>query len=104
MGGMEKSTVYLSSEQKAALAGVAEATGRSEAGLIRDGIDVVTSRHRTGEALTPVDLPVRPDFERPRWITRDALVAVLARAQADARLRQDLRELAPDTTDDEAIS
>ena len=50
MGGMEKTTVYLTSEQKAALAQAAAAEGRSEARLIRAGIDVVTARHRAGEA------------------------------------------------------
>ena len=47
MGGMEKTTVYLTTEQKAALARAAEAEGRSEARLIRAGIDAVTSRHRS---------------------------------------------------------
>ena len=50
MGGMEKSTVYLTSEQKAALARAAASEGRSEARLIRAGVDLVIARHRTGEA------------------------------------------------------
>ena len=39
MGGMEKTTVYLTRQQKAALASAAEAEGRSEARLIREGVD-----------------------------------------------------------------
>ena len=55
---MEKTTVYLTSEQKAALASAARAEGRSEARLIRDGIEGVVARHRAGEAAAP-------PFERP---------------------------------------
>jgi hypothetical protein len=54
MGGMEKTTVYLTTGQKRALARAAKATGRSEADLIRDGIDTVTSRHRTAEPTLPL--------------------------------------------------
>src|SRR3989304_2208271 len=41
MGGMEKTTVYLTAQQKTALARAAEAEGRSEARLIRAGVDGV---------------------------------------------------------------
>lgn len=43
MGGMTvvKTSVYLDAERKADLARVAELTGRSQADLIRDGIDQV---------------------------------------------------------------
>jgi hypothetical protein len=39
---MEKTTVYLTTQQKRALERTARATGRSEADLIRDGIERVT--------------------------------------------------------------
>lgn len=37
---------------------------------------------------------------KPRWVPRGAFLADLRRVQADAGLRADLDELAPDTTDD----
>ena len=37
---------------------------------------------------------------KPRWVPRGAFLADLRRVQADASLRTDLEELAPDTTDD----
>jgi prevent-host-death family protein len=37
---------------------------------------------------------------KPRWVPKRAFVADLRRVQADAGLRADLEELAPDTTDD----
>ena len=37
---------------------------------------------------------------KPRWVPKDAFLADLRRVQADAGLRADLDELAPDTTDD----
>jgi Ribbon-helix-helix domain len=39
---MEKTTVYLSEEQAAALRRASRATGRSQSELIRDGVDHVT--------------------------------------------------------------
>jgi hypothetical protein len=115
MGGMEKSTVYLTSEQKAALARAAESEGRSEARLIRAGVDLVIARHRAGESPAVLagdvrGLPPRastqvpsPSLERPRWIDREAFVALVLRHQADAGLRAELHDLAPGTTDDEPI-
>lgn len=115
MGGMEKSTVYLTSEQKAALARAAESEGRSEARLIRAGVDLVIARHRTGESPAVLagdvrGLPPRaspqvppPSLERPRWIDRKAFVRLVLRHQADAGLRAELHDLAPGTTDDEPI-
>jgi hypothetical protein len=108
---MEKSTVYLTSEQKAALARAAESEGRSEARLIRAGVDLVIARHRTGEVSPLLTEDVRgvppqgpsPSLERPRWIDRDAFVALVLRHQADAGLRAELQDLAPGTTDDEPI-
>ena len=109
MGGMEKTTVYLTSEQKAALATAAAAEGHSEARLIRDGIDAVTARHRIGEAPAALAEDVRgrprdqPSLERPRWIAREDFVRLVLSQQADAELQAELRDLAPGTTDDASI-
>ena len=107
MGGMDKTTVYLSAEQKAALARAAQAEGRSEATLIRAGIDVVTARHRVGETAARYsateDRTQSGDDaapSRPRWVSREVFLRDIVRIQADPGLRAELRELAPDTTDD----
>ena len=107
VGGMEKTTVYLTTEQKAALADAARAEGRSEARLIRDGIDELLVRHRSGEVTVPlagdaspssVTIDARPT--RPRWITREEFVRRFLDGQADPALRRELRELAPEMTDE----
>jgi hypothetical protein len=54
MGGMEKTTVYLTQAQKRALAQAARVSGRSEADLIREGIDTVTVRHSVAEPTLPL--------------------------------------------------
>jgi hypothetical protein len=103
MGGMDKTTVYLSPEQKAALARTAQAEGRSEATLIRAGIDVVTARHRIGESAVPyaeADPAVHTAPARPRWVAREVFVREVLAVQADAGLAGELRAMAPDTTDD----
>ena len=107
MGGMEKSTVYLNLEQKAALARAAQAEGRSEATLIRAGIDIVTARHRVGETAVPYEAaeplgqePRGDQPRRPRWVAREVFVREIVGQQADAGLRAELRELAPGTTDE----
>jgi len=106
---MEKTTVYLSAEQKAALATTARVEGRSEATLIRAGIDIVTARHRTGEVPAPYASTEDDQTEevsvprRPRWISREVFIREFLNHQADAGLRVDLRELAGGTTDDEPI-
>ena len=51
---MEKTTVYLTSAQKRALGRAAAIEGRSEAELIREGIDAVTSKHRLAEPTLPL--------------------------------------------------
>ena len=51
---MEKTTVYLTTEQKRALARAARVEGRSEAELIREGIETVTARHRVAEPTLPL--------------------------------------------------
>ncbi len=52
--GMERTTVYLTGRQKRALERVAKAEGRSEADLIREGVDVVTSRLQVAEPALPL--------------------------------------------------
>jgi Ribbon-helix-helix protein, copG family len=51
---MEKTTVYLTDELKAALRRTSRATGRSEAELIREGIGMVTGNHRIAEPRLPL--------------------------------------------------
>ena len=59
---MEKTTVYLTSEQKLALERAAMVEGRSEADLIREGIEAVTSRHRLAEPTIPLFRSGIPDL------------------------------------------
>jgi hypothetical protein len=51
---MEKTTVYLTDGQKRALEAVARQTGRSEAELIREGVDLVTTARRVAEPTLPL--------------------------------------------------
>lgn len=51
---MEKTTVYLTSTQKRALEKAARVAGRSEADLIREGVDAVTARHQIAEPVLPL--------------------------------------------------
>lgn len=51
---MERTTVYLTEAQKRALERAARATGRSEAELIREGVEVVTARVRAAEPSLPL--------------------------------------------------
>ncbi len=106
---MEKTTVYLTTAQKEALARTAAAEGRSEALLIRAGVDVVTAAHRAAESaphLAPsasaagAGSTLTGTPTRPRWIARDEFVRVILGRQADPGLRGELRELAPETTDE----
>jgi len=100
---MEKTTIYLTTEQKAALAAAAREQGRSEARLIREGIEGVLSVRRVGEtatSLSAADVARDDGPARPRWMSRDAFVRLVVPAQADAALRAELRELAPDLTDE----
>ena len=59
---MEKTTVYLTTEQKLALERAARVEGRSEADLIREGIAVVTNRHRIAEPTIPLFESGLPDL------------------------------------------
>jgi hypothetical protein len=112
MGGMEKTTVYLTTDQKAALARAADAQGRSEARLIREGIEAITSGHRTGEAAavfgergpSEAEGAATGGARRARWISREEFVRGILCYQADADLRSELAEMSPDTTDDEKPS
>ena len=103
---MQKTTVYLTREQKAALARAAHADGRSEARLIRDGIDAVLARRGIGEAAAPYGDEVAVSRgaddqapREPRWVGRDEFLRRFVACQADAALRRELKELAPDMTD-----
>jgi hypothetical protein len=62
MGGMEKTTVYLTTAQKRALGRTARLEGRSEADLIREGIEAVTARHRVAEPTLPMFDSGQPDL------------------------------------------
>ena len=57
---MEKTTVYLTTAQKRALERAARASGRSEADLIREGIESVTSR--VAEPTIPLFESGQPDL------------------------------------------
>lgn len=62
MYGMERTTVYLTTDQKRALERAARAKGRSEAELIREGVDVVTAAHRVQEPAVPLFRSGKPDL------------------------------------------
>lgn len=59
---MEKTTVYLTESQKRALERAARASGRSEADLIREGVDLVTARSRSAELVLPLFSSDQPDL------------------------------------------
>ncbi len=59
---MERTTVYLTERQKRALERSAKAEGRSEAELIREGIDLVTSRLKVSEPRLPLFESGQPDL------------------------------------------
>ena len=62
MGGMEKTTVYLTAAQKHALVRAAEISGRSEAELIREGVEEVSARHQVAEPTIPLFDSGQPDL------------------------------------------
>jgi hypothetical protein len=62
MGGMEKTTVYLTDHLKRALRRAARATGRSEAELIREGIGLVAGTHRVAEPRLPLFESGQPEL------------------------------------------
>jgi hypothetical protein len=59
---MEKTTVYLTQAQKRALERAATASGRSEAELIREGVELVAARHGTAEPRLPLFKSQLPDL------------------------------------------
>ena len=62
MYGMEKTTVYLTEAQKRALEHAARTAGRSEADLIREGVDLITARHSTAELKLPLFSSDQPNL------------------------------------------
>ena len=72
---------------------------------LRNDTAGVLRRVEAGEDITitvhgqPVARLVKPD-SRPRWLTREQLTALIQNHAADPGLRDQLRELAGDTTDD----
>ena len=62
MGGMEKTTVYLTSDQKAALARAAQEEGRSEADLIREGIRLAVAQREPPTPTIGILVSDDPDF------------------------------------------
>jgi Ribbon-helix-helix domain len=59
---MVKTTVYLTQAQKQALQRLARETGRSQANLIREGVDLVTGLHRTSDLVLPLFSSGRSDL------------------------------------------
>ncbi|MEA2252450.1 MAG: hypothetical protein QOG70_2692 [Solirubrobacteraceae bacterium] len=62
MGGMRKTTVYLPDRLKSELARAAAEAGRSEADLIREGIELVTGRVGGVEPRLPLFASGDPDL------------------------------------------
>ena len=72
---------------------------------LRNNTRTVLARVAAGESITvTVDgrrvAEMTPSSERRRWIPREELVRRLATDRADAGLREELRQINPDTTDD----
>ncbi len=61
MYGMQKTTVYLPDDLKAALARTAADTGRSEADVIREGIRLAVARHLPSPTI-PIFVSDDPHF------------------------------------------
>ena len=72
---------------------------------LRNNTRALLDRVDAGEEITitvdgrPVAL-LAPISRRPAWLTRAEFARRIVGRQADAALRDELRELAPDTTDD----
>ena len=73
---------------------------------LRNGTAGLLRRVQAGEHITvtvngkPVARLTPYEPSRRRWLTRDQFISRIRRAQADPGLRDDLAELAGDTTDD----
>ena len=59
---MKKTRVVLTESQKHALERTARATGRCEAELVREGVELVIARHRTAEVVLPLFSSGQPDL------------------------------------------
>ncbi len=72
---------------------------------LRNNTRALLARVEAGEAVTitvngrPVAI-LQPVGRRPRWLPREEFVHRIGSRQADAGLRRDLADLAPDSTDD----
>lgn len=72
---------------------------------LRNNTRSLLQRVEAGEAVTitidgrPVAV-LQPVGRRPRWLSSDEFLRRIDPHQADAALRRELAELAPDTTDD----
>lgn len=72
---------------------------------LRNNTRALLDRVEAGEVVTitvngrPVAI-LQPIGRQPRWFPREEFVRRIVRHQADAALRRELRELAPETTDD----
>lgn len=76
---------------------------------LRNNTRALLNRVEAGETVTitvdgrPVAV-LEPIPRRPRWLARQDFVRRVVANQADAALAGELRALAPDTTDDVALS
>jgi prevent-host-death family protein len=72
---------------------------------LRNNTRSLLARVEAGESITitvdgrPVAV-LQPAGRRPRFIAREAFIGRLLSHRADPELREALREIAPDTTDD----
>ncbi len=72
---------------------------------LRNNTRALLDRVEAGESVTitvdgrPV-AQLEPISRRPRWLPRDEFVRRVQAHQADAELADELRDLAPDSTDD----
>lgn len=72
---------------------------------LRNNTRALLDRVSAGEAITitvggRAVAVLEPVGMKPRWLPRDEFVRRIAEHQADPALRTELRELAPDTTDE----
>jgi prevent-host-death family protein len=76
---------------------------------LRNHTRALLDRVQAGESVTvtvdgrPVAV-IEPLSRRPRWLAREEFVLRVVSRQADPALRDVLRDLAPDTTDDIPLS
>jgi prevent-host-death family protein len=72
---------------------------------LRNNTRALLDRVAAGESVTitvdgrPVAV-LRPAGHRPRFMAREPFIQGVLSHRADAKLRADLRDIAPDTTDD----